>query len=89
MTQQMKSMPPPTTSPSVLFKEQAPKTNLVTYDPSAAVSLLMARPNGLPDVFNSPSDLTPTSPNQVGRSSLNMSAANVAQQISSTQNDES
>ena len=89
MTQQMKSMPPPTTSPSVLFKEQGPKKNLVTYDPNAALSLLMARPNGLPNVFNSPSDLTPTSPKQVGRSSLIMSAANVAQQISTTQNDES
>ena len=89
-TQQMKSMPDPkATLPSVAFKEQGAKTNLVPYDANAALQLMMARPNGLPNTFSSPNDLAAASTTKVGRSQLKMSAANTAEAITTTQNDES
>lgn len=89
-TQQLTGMPTPAaTSPSVVFKQQGPKTNIVAYDANAALQLMMVRPNGLPNTFSSVNSLTPSSSTQVGRSQLKMTAASVAESVVNTQNDES
>ena len=59
-------------NPAVIFKQQDPRQSLVPYDPNRALTLLAARPSGLPQVFNTPTDVT-SDPNGIaGRQTLNM-----------------
>lgn len=66
-----------TTSPSVVFKAQDQKTQVVPYDSNAALALLAARPSGLPQVFSQPSDATDLTSAVVTRGSLNMKPTSV------------
>ena len=88
--QQLTGMPDPSaTQPSVVFKPQNPKTQLVPYDATYAIQLMMNRPNGLPAVFNGTTALTGTSSSDVGRGTLNLIAKSTNDFIKNTQNDES
>jgi len=73
-----------TTNPSVVFKAQDQKTSVIPYDSSAAITLLGARPSGLPQVFTNTTSVTDTTAVQVTRSSLNMKPASVADLMHAT-----
>jgi Fe-S-cluster-containing dehydrogenase component len=62
------------TSPAVVFKPNAPKTQLVQYDTNAALMLWATR-GSLPDVFSSPDAVTSIPPGIISRGSLNMKAS--------------
>jgi len=92
--QQLPGMPSPSiTNPSVVFKVRDPKKALVPYDANDVLSLSQQRiglsGNPLPDVFTDPSSVSgPFPAGLVGRSSLVMKAANIAEELSTTVNDD-
>jgi len=88
--QQLEGMPSPsTTSPAVVFKPQMAKKQLVPYDQSRAIQLMIQRPFGLPSPFSSASDLSSVTPSDVGRGTLKLKATSTSDFIRNTQNDES
>jgi len=66
-----------TTSPSVVFKAQDAKSQVVAYDGNAALQLLAVRPGSLPSVFSQASDETTITPGLVTRGQLNMKPTSI------------
>jgi len=86
-TTKVDGFPDPTaTIPSIIFKPMDAKTNLVTYDPSAALTLLSDR-GSLPKPFNAPSDvLQPTA--KVGRSAPVFKPNSTSELLKNSRSDE-
>jgi anaerobic dimethyl sulfoxide reductase subunit B (iron-sulfur subunit) len=83
---QLEDMPDPaTTSPAVVFKPHATKTNLIPYNVSRALALLAKR-DPLPPIFNSSSDVTDV-PAGLVQDKLILKPANAAEAIRTTRND--
>jgi anaerobic dimethyl sulfoxide reductase subunit B len=62
-----------TTSPAIIFKPQAPKTSLVTYDATEAIALLGTAPYST--FYTDPSAVTSVPAGTIARTSLNMKAS--------------
>jgi len=75
--------------PAVIFKPQDPKTQLVSYDVPTALSLLATRPNGLPPVYTSTSDVTTVPDGMLRKNALNMKPSSIEELIVLTQDSNS
>jgi anaerobic dimethyl sulfoxide reductase subunit B (iron-sulfur subunit) len=65
--------------PAILFKPHDSKKQLVPYDANAALTILAARPSGLPQVFSQPSDVTSIPSGLMTKNVLKMRAGSVAE----------
>jgi len=75
-----------TVQPSVVFKAKDEKKQLVTYDPSAAATLMGERINSLPPIYTDPTVLNDLS--GVARSSLVIKPNSTEQLMQVTKNDD-
>jgi anaerobic dimethyl sulfoxide reductase subunit B (iron-sulfur subunit) len=86
--QQLDGMPDPSVvKPAIVFEPHGPKTTIVPYDANEAITLLGARPAGLPPVFTDPSSVTTIPPGTVGRGKLNLHAADSNELMLQTMDD--
>jgi len=86
--QQLSGMPDPSaTNPSVVFKAQWTKTQVIPYDQTQALTLLGQR-GTYPAIFSSSSDVTDPTGTYVKRNKLVLKPTNSAQFMAVTKNDE-
>jgi len=75
------------TAPSVVFKPAAAKRQILPYDASRALELLMRR-DPLPEVYPSPAAVTDIPPGIVGRDKLIIKHKSAAELLRATRNDD-
>jgi len=74
-------------SPSLIVKEADPKKQLVPYDPAKVLALWGNR-DPLPQIYSDPSQVVPSSPNQVGRSQPVIKPKNVDELTKTSRTDD-
>ncbi len=66
-------------APAIIFKQHDAKKQLVPYDKTTALNILGNRPNGLPEVYSQPSDVTDIPADLMTKNVLKMKADSVAE----------
>jgi hypothetical protein len=67
--------------PSVVFKPQDTKPQLVPLDPSTMLQLMATRKGGLPALYSQPSDVTDIPAGLISKNTLNMKATSTDQLV--------